>query len=378
MGIRHLCDEKIKDGEFQYFIDNIGKFEVTEKVDGTNLSFGLDDTGTLYINRDKKDGRGYGRIYFDTRHMLGRHFSKYMEILLDFIMTGAVKVSQNSEIEIEIIDSPVTNVVPYDAHQMIVLNVESGTIEINKEEIETVSNGQWSFKRNKPYKIDYEAVQQLFKDGLERSASLVEMKKLLLDIPSQYGSNNPNSWIEGLVFKSEDTIYKLVNKDRFTEMNKFLHSVQKKLSSPKPSISSIGGIYQEFVSEIAAHYLCEQVTTSQRKKWKQTNPFWERAVIESDHLFYAQNLIVVKAIVEKYKKIVSDLKKEYMDTWKHEYIDTPYGKCYIDEYTHQRNLTAFARIESKIEHVDNQAMNNMQSNDTGKSIGLASLAEFIG
>lgn len=377
MGIRHLCDEKIKDDEFQYFIDNIGKFQVTEKVDGTNLTFGRNELGDLYINRDKKDGRGYGRVYYETRKILGTHFSKYMEILLEFLTNGAVTVSKNSEIEIEIIDNPITNVVPYDGHQIIVLNVVSGTVEINTQEINTALHGKWAFKMNRPYKIDYDAVQNLFKNNARQDA-LIEMKKLLLDIPSQYGTNNPKSWIEGLVFKSDDLIYKLVNKDRFTVMNKFLHSVQKKLSAPKPSITSPGGLYQEFASEIASHYLCGQIATSQRKKWKQENPYWQQIVMESDNLFYAQNLLVVKAIVEKYRKMLSEMKAEYLTTWQQDYIDTPYGKCYIDEYTHQRNLATFTRIEIKIGFVDNNVMNNMKSKDANNSIGLASLAEFAG
>lgn len=375
MGIRHLCDEKIKDSEFQYFIDNIGKFEVTEKVDGTNLSFGLDETGTLFINRDKKDGRGYGRIYFDTRHLLGTHFAKYMEILLDFIMTGAVKLSQNSEIEIEIIDAPVTNVVPYDGQQIIVLNIESGTLEINKSEIETIGNGKWSFKRNKPYKIDYEAVQQIFQQDRSRAESLVEMKKLLLDIPSQYGANNPNSWIEGLVFKSDNLVYKLVNKDRFTIMNKFLHEVRKKLSAPKPSVQSDGGTYQELMSEIAVHYSCGPLATSQRKKWMSNNPLWSGQVSMNDSMFFNRNYIIIKSIISKYKKMVDQYEAEYLANYKTMHIETPYGNCYIDEYTHQRNVDAFKFTRQRIEFID-LSVDSAAEKPDNSSIGLNALQEM--
>ncbi|MCK9529407.1 MAG: hypothetical protein M0R77_02390 [Gammaproteobacteria bacterium] len=372
MGIRHLCDEKIKDDEFQYFIDNIGKFEVTEKVDGSNLSFGLDENGVLYMSRDKKDGRKPGRTIYEARHILGKHFAKYMEVIHSFVQTGAISMKAGTEVEIEIIDTPVTNVVPYDEHQMIVLCVESGSLSINTETIDVSNHGTWSFKMNRPYKIDYDAVQALFKQGLSRSEALVQMKKTLLDIPSQYGTNNPDSWIEGLVFKNGDMIYKLVNKDRFTIMNKFLHEIRKKLSAPKPGVASTGGIYQELISEIATHYSCGPLATSQKKRWVLSNPTWSQLISLNDSMFFNRNYIIIKAIVGKYLKMVNDMEDDYLSSYKSMFIETPYGKCYIDEYTHQRNLDAFSTAKDKIHFID-LCVESAAEKPNHSSIGLNAL-----
>lgn len=369
MGIRHLCDEKIKDEEFQYFIDNIGKFEATEKVDGSNLSIGLDSQGRLYMCRDKKDGRKLGQVLYEKRLTLGKHFAKYMEVVFDFLITHAISMSKNTEVEIEIIDQKITNVVPYDEHQIIILNVRSGSIAINKETIDTENHGTWSFKENRPYKIDHFAIQQLFQNGNSRAESLVAMKSLLLDIPSQYGANNPDSWIEGIVFRHDDLIYKLVNKDRFTTINAFLHKIRKQLSNPKPGINSTGGLFQEFMSEIADYYSCSSLATSQRKKWMEKNPNWRDHIVANDQMFFNKNLIFVKSIIGKYKKKVDEMENEYMKTYIDMFIDTPYGKCYIDEYTHKRNIDAFSSLKDRIHFVD-LSVNSAAEQPKHTSIGL--------
>lgn len=371
MGIRHLCDEKIKDDEFQYFIDNIGKFEVTEKIDGTNLSFGFDENGVLYMSRDKKDGRKPGRTSYESRRNLGKHFARYMEVIYKFVQTGAISLKANSEIEIEIIDEPITNVVPYDEHQMIVLGIV-GNFEISKSSIDTGEHGVWSMKINRPYKIDYEKVQEIFKNGNSRQDALIEMKKLLLDIPSQYGTNNPDSWIEGLVFKNDQMIYKLVNKDRFTIMNKFLHEVRKKLSAPKPSVSYPGGKYQEMMGEIASHYSCGPLATSQKKRWIANNPDWARIISMNDVMFFNKNCIIVKSIVEKYRKQIIDMRTEYLETYQETYIDTPYGRCYIDEYTHKKNLDAFETALDRVQFIDS-SVDAAISKPEWSSIGINAL-----
>lgn len=374
-GIRHLCDEKIKDSEFQYFLNNLETFAVTEKVDGTNLTFGLDDRGDFFINRDKKDGRKFGNIYQNTKNRLGPVFSKYFDILFKFNHTGAIRLSRNSSIEIEIIDDPITNVVPYDPRQFIILNEAQGYIEIYKDEIEApAGSGQmWAMKFNRPYKIDADLIRNIFLEK-PRAEALVEMKKQLLDIPSQYGVNNPDSWIEGLVFRKGDLIYKLVNKDRFTVMNKFLHEERAKISAPKPSVNSVGGLYQEMIAEIARYYDCEPVATSQRSRWNSQNPEWAHQVQLKDTLFYNQNLLMVKGIIEKYSKKLSELYEEYIETYQDKNIVTQYGTCYIDQYTHAKNVNLYKSTAEKIRSiVDDIHIHGPNSTGNLTSLGLIAI-----
>ena len=58
--------------------------------------------------------------------------------------------------------------------------------------------------------------------------------------------------------------------------------------------------------------------------------------LETDHI--ASMSIKLLAVVSKYDKILNDLIYDYMLNWKNQYIDTPYGRCYIDEYTHAKNI----------------------------------------
>lgn len=372
-GIRHLCDEKIKDSEFQYFLDNLESFEATEKVDGTNITFGLDDRGDFFINRDKKDGRKFGNIYPNNKFLLGTVFSKYFDVLYKFAQSGAIRMTRDCKIEAEIIEDPITNVVPYDPRQIIILNVD-GYIEIYKPTIEIIpgSGIEWTIKVNRPYKIDSNQIRLLFNHG-DRSESLVEMKKQLLDIPSQYGSNNPDSWIEGLVFKSDVLVYKLVNKDRFTTMNKFLHELRAKVSAPKPGVNSTGGLYQEMIAEIAKHYGVENVATSQRKRWIRENPDWIEQVAVRDHLFYSQNAVILRGIINKYISELENIRKEYLASYKDKYLDTPYGRCYIDEYTHTRNLASIDNVAIKMKSY----LDTVDDLSLKKQIGLNMFRMFV-
>lgn len=366
MGIRHLCDEKIKDDEFDSFLLNLEKFSVTEKVDGTNLTFGLDASGEFYINRDKKDGRKYGNIYPNNKYLLGTVFSKYFDVLFSFAQTGAITMSRDSAFEIEIIDDEITNVVPYDARQIIILD-KNGTIEIYKDSIESPLNSgiYWNIKENSQFTIDCDAVRQLFKDS-DRSSALTEMKKMLLDVPSQYGENNPDSWIEGLVFKSEDRIYKLVNKDRFTIMNKFLHKFRNKMSAPKMGENHTGGLFQEMIFEIAAYYGVPKIGTAQKKRWIASNLDWSDGVILRDVSCYSTNAIAIGNIITKYQDLFKEAVEEYNSTFNTDFIETPYGKCYIDEYTHNRNFACIADVGSRIEQVKASITDNSHT----KLIGI--------
>lgn len=361
-GIRHLCDEKIKEDEFQYFLDNMEKFEVTEKVDGTNLTFGLDASGEFYINRDKKDGRNFGNIYPNNKYLLGLTFSKIFDILHKFVNTGAIRLTRDSKIEIEVIDDPITNVVPYDPRQLIILNREQGHIDIYTDQIHLANPLElWTIRENRPIKVNCDMIRTLFGLGNSRQDALVEMKKMLLDRQSNFGSNNPESWVEGLVFKYDEMIYKLVNKDRFTVMNKFLHKIRSQLSAPKPSGNYPGGLFQEMIYEIANFYSVGPIATSQRKRFMADNPTWANSVAMNDSMFFSRNLLIVSSIIIKYKNQLVTLKSKYMSTWNDTFIETPYGKCYIDIYTHSKNLLMFQNVLTKINDIEADINSNTDS-----------------
>ena len=81
-GITHIEDLSV--GKFVSVVKNISEYEITEKVDGAQLLFGIDNIG-FYTSRETKGGR---RIYNQSEY--GLKFSEtYMRsahVLLESVL----------------------------------------------------------------------------------------------------------------------------------------------------------------------------------------------------------------------------------------------------------------------------------------------------
>jgi len=71
-GITHIDDQKLPIEKFLHVLKNLKNFEITEKVDGANLKFGLNMAGRFFTSRMGKEGKEYfseeewGKEFKDT------------------------------------------------------------------------------------------------------------------------------------------------------------------------------------------------------------------------------------------------------------------------------------------------------------------------
>ena len=130
--ITHLEDLPL--GEFTDLVRRLHEYEVTEKVDGAQILFGLDEKG-FYTSRETKGGT---RIYeadgyekkFSTTYMRSAH--KLLERVLPTLM--AAGLAPGDQVEAEILFGELPNVVPYsaDTNYLIFLRTTSGNANIDR------------------------------------------------------------------------------------------------------------------------------------------------------------------------------------------------------------------------------------------------------
>lgn len=184
-GISHINDQKIPLDRFIEILKNIKEFEITEKVDGANLWFGLDMAGKLYTSRSKKEG---GEFY--NQNDWGSDFK-------DTGFKSAHSVLQNSEnkikaagmnpgdmIEVEILFGNKPNAIPYWPNQIIFLRAVTGDPDIEQiadalegisviasvENVPYTDDGRtikrrdeshnWTFSKVQKYEADIDKLEQ--------------------------------------------------------------------------------------------------------------------------------------------------------------------------------------------------------------------------
>jgi hypothetical protein len=115
-------------------LKSLHEYEVTEKVDGAQILFGIDEVG-LYTSRESKGGiRIYNeadyKVEFRTTYMRSAHL--LLEKALPFFKKAGLR--KGDQIEAEVLFGELPNVVPYseDLNYIIFLRTTEGTISIDK------------------------------------------------------------------------------------------------------------------------------------------------------------------------------------------------------------------------------------------------------
>ena len=131
-GIPHLEDLSIDD--FITIVSCLEDYEITEKVDGSQILFGLDEHG-FYTSRETKGGT---RVYtaedydlkFSTTYMRSAH--KLLEAVLPELKGAGLK--PGDQVEAEVLYGELPNVVPYsaDRNYLIFLRTTEGTVNIDR------------------------------------------------------------------------------------------------------------------------------------------------------------------------------------------------------------------------------------------------------
>jgi len=131
-GISHI--EDISAGEIIEILTNLTNFQITEKVDGAQILFGIDENG-FYTSRETKGGiriyneADYG-ITFSSTYMRSTH--KLLEQMLPVLRGAGLR--PGDQVEAEVLYGELPNVVPYsaDTNYLIFLRTTEGAVNIDR------------------------------------------------------------------------------------------------------------------------------------------------------------------------------------------------------------------------------------------------------
>ena len=130
-GIPHIEDLPLP--EFIKVINSLHEHELTEKLDGAQILFGIDEIG-FYTSRESKGGvRIYNEseydIRFPTTYMRAAH--KLLEQVLPQMLSAGLR--QGDQVETEVLFDVLPNVVPYseDRNYLIFLRTTEGAVNID-------------------------------------------------------------------------------------------------------------------------------------------------------------------------------------------------------------------------------------------------------
>jgi len=130
-GIPHIEDLPLP--EFIKIVNSLHEYELTEKLDGAQILFGIDENG-FYTSRESKGGvRIYNESEYDVRfpttYMRAAH--KLLEQVLPQMLSAGLR--QGDQVEAEVLFDVLPNVVPYseDRNYLIFLRTTEGTINID-------------------------------------------------------------------------------------------------------------------------------------------------------------------------------------------------------------------------------------------------------
>jgi DNA-binding transcriptional MerR regulator len=127
-GITHIEDLPVE--QFIGAVRNINLYDISEKIDGTNLHFGLDESGRFFTSRESKGGKRFYNFEewgdkfwqtgFKSAHLALEKISKFL--------TNKKLLKLGDQIETEILFGQLPNTVPYsgDTNQIILLRPIAG------------------------------------------------------------------------------------------------------------------------------------------------------------------------------------------------------------------------------------------------------------
>lgn len=131
MSITHI--EELEPYEFIQTLRTIRDYRITEKVDGSQILFGIDDKG-FYTSRETKGGcRIYSVDEYDNT--FANRYKRSAHILLERVLPALrdAGLSPGDQVEAEVLYGAVPNVVPYsaDINYLIFLRTTEGNVNID-------------------------------------------------------------------------------------------------------------------------------------------------------------------------------------------------------------------------------------------------------
>ncbi len=128
-GITHIEDLPVD--EFIRAVRNLNMYEISEKIDGANLQFGVDEEGKFFTSREGKGGQRYYK-YEDWGNKFWQTGFKSAHIALSKVASSIL--SPGDVVEVEILFGELPNTVPYsgDENQLVFLRPIAGNPDIKQ------------------------------------------------------------------------------------------------------------------------------------------------------------------------------------------------------------------------------------------------------
>jgi len=451
-GISHIENLAVED--FINAMRNFGHYEISEKVDGSNLQFGLDDEG-FYTSREAKNGNRV-RDVDDYPISYNTTFIRSAHLALEKILPIMVKVGglrKGDRVEIEVLYGELPNAIRYtsEENRIIFLRTVEGNADINdlrdslggrKVSVEltvpyttdgrTIEEAReiniWSFEKTptisgehitqseamktmmlevdameeyllqdsgigefsnaellalplnkrpdsvnieqwKELKVEVKDKKQEIQKELyheaegERIGFKARIKDILLNelVRKEKSGFGPEvedgGWIEGVVFSHKGTgeMFKIVDKDMFTTVNKFNYTVRKSLSEKPSSIKTVQSFLGELLTSMASALGHTELGTIQAKRHLKKHgsaPEEILANLSNDVDFNQIQDYWLSLIDQKEQELLDKLNNYHNTKGDHELVVDFGGqerKFYYDGEIDKRTLQTFSQIFQMME-----------------------------
>ena len=381
MNIKHIEDLPKKD--ILYIIDHLDEMEITEKIDGSNLTFGFNSTGQFYTSRTSKGSKQ--QFFSVDQYPLSpvNNAFKAAHVALSSVLTS--QPVPNTEFTVEVLLGRQPNAVVYGSNRIVFLTdvpfkIDGHTTSVVTEHVYTTDGillrtkpieTTWTFSKV-PKINDIKHINISSDLSTENIKSLL-ITKLLSSIRPKFRDVKVEDYedfgIEGVVIQDPRTgiITKVIDKERFTLINQFNFAIRNEIKSTGPRFNSaknrhlyhtfaatIGykntSIYDTFLSSLAEFFgidgLNKYLTiTRTLKKYQSIDN-----VI--DNLKCPTDISVVKpfcvAAVERAIEQLEEGLDTFKSQWKSYELILNNGKTIRYSSTiYERTLTVFAEVLSE-------------------------------
>ncbi len=337
-GISHIEDLPV--AEFLRVLNNLYEYVITEKLDGAEILFGIDEIG-FYTSRETKGGsriyneQEYG-VSFPSTYMRSSH--KLLEQALPLLRNAGLSIGD--QVEAEVLYGEMPNVVPYsaDTSYLIFLRTTEGTVNIDhlKQKLDgrvipislvvphtpdgrfielREETNNWKFSRAPRIFPDVKVLNKnlwekirylelyLKEDSGIRGINNLSMSKVALN--KCPGWCEPQDWktIKSIVKEKREEINNTIQEQHITGIKKILlnHLVRNQHSAFGPSYQNGGWIEGVVLKHKVTEKMIKLVDKNvfgviRENAWKERNILTEAAKgVDGNHSFLAEVYVTMAA-----------------------------------------------------------------------------------
>ena len=369
-------------------INNLGKMEITEKIDGSNLVFGYDENGQFYTSRSNK---GQKEQFFSNEDYGDSPVNNAFKAAHAALSaTVGSKPIPGTSYEIEILYGRQPNAVVYGSNRIVFIdsfpNIPLETVTVTTQMIFT-DDGISLYPKRVTSTWHFSQVPKITVDGLllpphyeKEDIKTALIERILRQIKPVFRNvsdllPHEDFGVEGIVIRNPktDLMVKLVDKHTFTLINQFNYAIRNEIKSTGPRfnpsknhclfqtfIATVGyqnaSIYDLMLAEIAAAIGMsgmEKYLTITRTLKKYTS------VANFISSWRVQHIDVVKGPVDlavmRAQTRLTMARNVFIHNWRSYKLVLTTGRTikYTDEI-YKRTLLVFAEVQQELNALHNK------------------------